>query len=77
MLQQFMAISPRAREVLFMFLSAKGLIIVSIVEFAQESKNPFLTNTLVALYSQIDVKDGYHTSKQKNFHAPSNSIYIS
>lgn len=42
-----------------MFLSAKGLVVVSIVEISQESKNPFLTNTAVAVCSEIDVKDGY------------------
>ena len=51
--------SPRARRVLFMFLSAKGLLVVSIVEFSQEFKNPFLTNTAVAVFSETDVKDGY------------------
>jgi hypothetical protein len=50
-----------------MFLSAKGLLIVSIVELSQESKNPFLTNILLAFFSQIDFKDGYRRLKQKYF----------
>ena len=51
--------SPRAREGLFMFLSAKGLTHVSYAKFSQEFKNQSLTNTKVAVFSEIDFKDGY------------------
>ena len=50
--------SPRARRVLFMFLSPKGSMVVSYAKNSQESKNVTLTNVNVELTSQYQVKDG-------------------
>ena len=51
-----------------MFLSAKGLMVVSIVEMYQEFKNPSLTNTTVSTFSEFNLEHGY---RQKNLNAVS------
>ena len=56
--------SPRYRRVLFMFLSACGRIVVSILKFSQESKNESLTKNKVAVskrkshFRQVHSKSG-------------------
>ncbi len=50
-----------------MFLSAKGLIVVSIVKFSQESKNQSLTKIGVAVFSEIDIEDGYQSTNISAF----------
>ena len=43
--------SPRAREVLFMFLGPLGLIVAYYVKFTQEFKYQSLTKTAVAVFT--------------------------
>ena len=54
-----------------MFLSAKGLHIFSKAELSQESKNVSLTNTAVAVFSEIEVEVGYRLKKTSIFYVAS------
>ena len=51
--------SPRAQTLLFMFLSANGLVVVSIVETSQEFKKQSLTKNNLSVFSEFSLKHGY------------------
>ena len=51
--------SPRAQTLLFMFSSANGLMVVSIVETCQEFKKPSLTKNNLLVLSEFSFKHGY------------------
>ena len=51
--------SPRAQTLLFMFLSANGLMVVSIVETCQEFKKPSIVKNNLSVFSEFSFKHGY------------------
>ena len=50
---------PRARTGLFMFLSPKGSLVVSIGKIYEKSKYASLTNLTVAVFPKNDIEEGY------------------
>ena len=59
-----MNIGPRARTGLFMFLSPKGSLIVSIGRMYEKSKYAILTNLTVAVFPNNYIEEGYPPSYQ-------------
>ena len=63
-----------------MFLGAKGLMVVSIVEIYQEFKNPSLTSTTVSTFSEFSLEHGYRrkserrSQKHKNVNKITNNV---
>ena len=50
---------PRARTGLFMFLSPKGSLVVSIGKMYEKSKYASLTNLTVAVFPKKYIEEGY------------------